>query len=196
MHLTTYLSFQSDLIANLGTVAKSGTSNFMEALAKGADVNLIGQFGVGFYSVYLVADKVRVTSKNNADDQYIWESTADSSFTVIKDPRGNTLGRGTEITIFLKEDSLDFLKQDKLEQLVQRHSEFITFPIKLYKKTSEVVEIEEVEQEEEEGEEAAAEGESSDLEVEDEEPEKPQERKTETVGRYHTPHMSLNQYLC
>ena len=169
----------------------------MEALAKGADVNLIGQFGVGFYSVYLVADKVRVTSKNNADDQYIWESTADSSFTVLKDPRGNTLGRGTEITIFLKEDSLDFLKQDKLEQLVQRHSEFITFPIKLYKKTSEVVEIEEVEEEEEEeGEEAAAEGESSDLEVEDEEPEKPQERKTETVCQCHTTHLPLHQYLC
>ena len=82
-----------------GTVAKSGTSEFFEKLSEGQDLSLIGQFGVGFYSVYLVADKVRVISKNPEDDQYIWESTADSSFSVAKDPRGNTLGRGTEITM-------------------------------------------------------------------------------------------------
>jgi heat shock protein beta len=122
---------RNDLVQNLGTVAKSGTSNFVEALSEGADMSLIGQFGVGFYSVYLVADKVRVVSKNNDDDQYIWESTADSSFTVAKDPRGNTLGRGTEITMYLKEDAAEFLSQEKLENLVQKYSEFIVFPIKV-----------------------------------------------------------------
>jgi len=131
---------KAELVANLGTVAKSGTTNFVEALADGQDINLIGQFGVGFYSVYLIADRVRVVSKNNNDDQYIWESTADSSFTVSKDPRGNTLGRGTEITMFLKEDAHEFMKQDRLEELITKYSEFITFPINLYKKTSEVVE--------------------------------------------------------
>ena len=112
---------KADLVANLGTVAKSGTTNFVEALSgDGADLSLIGQFGVGFYSVYLVADKVRVASKHNNDDQYIWESTADSSFTMAKDPRGNTLGRGSEINLFLKEDAGEFLDQSRLEDLIKR----------------------------------------------------------------------------
>lgn len=173
---------KAELINNLGTVAKSGTSNFVEALSQGADMNLIGQFGVGFYSVYLIADKVRVISKNNADDQYIWESTADSSFTVAKDPRGNTLGRGTEIVMFLKEDALDFLKQDTLEELVQRYSEFIVFPIKLYKKTTEVVEVEEVEEDDDE--ESTDDSKKDDLEVEEEDEKKSETPKTETVDKW------------
>ena len=178
---------KNDLVNNLGTVAKSGTSNFVEALNEGADMSLIGQFGVGFYSVYLVADKVRVVSKNNDDDQYIWESTADSSFTVVKDPRGNTLGRGTEITMFLKEDASEFLIQDKIEGLIQRYSEFITFPISLYKKTTEVVDEDDEEDEEEGEEEEAEEGTDSDLEVEeeeDEEEEEDDEKKTKTVDKW------------
>merc|ERR1712054_96582 len=121
-----------DLVSNLGTVAKSGTSNFMEALSNAenlGDISQIGQFGVGFYSVYLVADKVRVVSKNNKDDQYVWESTADSVFMVSKDPRGNTLGRGTEITLFLKEDALAFAEEHELKTIIGRYSQFITFPI-------------------------------------------------------------------
>lgn len=132
---------RNELVNNLGTLAKSGTKKFLETLSEGGDMGLIGQFGVGFYSVYLVADKVRVVTKNHDDEQYIWESTADSSFTIAKDPRGNTLGRGTEITLMLKEDAVEFLKQEKLEEIVAHHSEFITFPIYLYKKTSEVVEV-------------------------------------------------------
>lgn len=164
---------KGDLVANLGTVAKSGTSEFFEKLAEGQDLSLIGQFGVGFYSVYLVSDKVRVTTKNHDDDQYIWESTADSSFSVAKDPRGNTLGRGTEITMFLKEDAVEFLKQDRLEDLVTKYSEFITFPINLYKKTTEVVE--EDEDDEEEGDEDEGDDESGedDMEVSEEEEEAP-----------------------
>merc|ERR1719478_977920 len=94
---------KQDLINNLGTIAKSGTSSFLEKLKEGGDINLIGQFGVGFYSVYLVADKVTVRTKHNDDKQYIWESTADSSFTIKEDPEGNTLGRGSAIPIYLKE---------------------------------------------------------------------------------------------
>ena len=116
------------------------------------------------------------------------ESTADSSFAVAKDPRGNTLGRGTEITMFLKEDSVEFLKQDKLEELVQKYSEFITFPIKLYKKTTKIVDVEEDSEVEEESD-TDTDGEFSkgdDLEVEEEEEEEydknTAEKKTETVS--------------
>lgn len=168
---------RADLVNNLGTVAKSGTTNFVEALADGQDMSLIGQFGVGFYSVYLVADKVRVISKNNDDDQYIWESTADSSFTVAKDPRGNTLGRGTEITMFLKDDAHEFMKQERLEEMIQKYSEFITFPISLYKKTEEVVEVED--EDDEEGVDDSDDTEEDGLEVDEEEEE--DSTKTEKV---------------
>lgn len=132
---------KADMINNLGTVAKSGTANFIDALAEGQDLSLIGQFGVGFYSIYLVADKVQVVSKNNDDVQWVWESTADGVFKVVKDPRGNTLGRGTEITLFLKEDAHEYTKPETLEGLVQRYSEFITFPIFLQKEKTEEVEV-------------------------------------------------------
>merc|ERR1719310_1400870 len=108
---------KADLINNLGTVAKSGTTNFLEAMADGGDANLIGQFGVGFYSAFLVADKVTVTSKCNEDPvQHVWESSADASFTVVDDPRGNTLGRGSRVTLHLKEDAHDYLAEDKLKE--------------------------------------------------------------------------------
>merc|ERR1712190_102601 len=135
---------KADLINNLGTVAKSGTTNFLEAMAEGADTNLIGQFGVGFYSAFLVADKVSVTSKCNDDPvQHVWESSADASFTVVPDPRGNTLGRGSRVTLHLKEDAHDYLSEDKLKETAKKYSQFIQFPI--YVKVKKEVEAEESE---------------------------------------------------
>merc|ERR1712100_799871 len=157
-----------DLINNLGTIAKSGTSSFLEKLKEGGAVNL-------------VADKVTVRTKHNDDKQYIWESTADSSFTIKEDPEGNTLGRGSAITLHLKDDCKEFTEGDKIKELVKKYSEFISFPI--YLKETKTVEKEvpveeEPKEEAKEGEEKKDEEKKDELEVKDgDETAKPKTKK-------------------
>jgi len=173
---------KADLINNLGTVAKSGTTNFLEAMAEGADANLIGQFGVGFYSAFLVADKVSVTSKCNDDAvQHVWESSADASFTVVDDPRGTTLGRGSRVTLHLKEDAHDYLSEDKLKETAKKYSQFIQFPIYVKVKKEVDAEADEDDDDDKEDEEEKDDVEAKDDEEKDEDKDEDKKPKKKTV---------------
>jgi len=178
---------KDDLMNNLGTIAKSGTSSFLEKMAKEGDMNLIGQFGVGFYSVYLVADSVTVVTKHNDDDQQVWVSQADASFTISKDPRGTTLGRGTKITMKVKEDATEYLEEDQLRTLIKRYSEFINFPIYLQTTKTEEIEVPDEEAEAEAAEKKDEEEKKEDddevdvSDVDEEEDEKEDKPKTKKI---------------
>lgn len=140
---------KSELQNNLGRIAQSGTKKFLEALGENsgsgssssADVNLIGQFGVGFYSAYLVADKVEVVTKSMQPNsvQLRWTSDASSKYTIAEDTDSDNIieGSGTRLILHLKDDALEYLEPAKLEDLLQHYSEFVEFPISVWKEKTE-----------------------------------------------------------